>query len=209
MALWDKEVDNGFDISSTRAIEAAQQEITRNQIITWLPSEIARQPGILKTYEDALAKDVAEHSINFSRYGDFVCVKQCRQGRPQMRAIMLGRSEYPPPPKDSLRGKQSGLRPATVVMEAGKAPSLDNSGTAYKSSGGFVTYIPGRFGTWPYMSHSRIEVSVETGLADVAHDDVLNFAGAGVEVRVPFGCGVEAFDKLMAALAADEFPLTS
>lgn len=162
----------------------AKTETLRLQILNWIPSEIARQPEKLKQFEASLAKDVEEHSITFTRYGDFVGVAQKRGNVKTLRAIPAGPLQYVP----------------------GRAPSLDNSGDAaelYLQSnyGSFNTAsIWDGFG-WVFIDGvAAPDIKIDTGLASPATDDRIVFKITKEVVAVPYGLGEAVFATLLQAL---------
>lgn len=200
-----------FSIQKQKSQEElqAEKEAKRLALLNWIPSEIARQPGILEGYKEKLLEDQRTHSISFIRYGDHVCVMQERistnwygvtKFQKTMSAVNLGRTEHSQKNPYSNQ-TQVTLRPANIRLVPGKEPNLDNSGWAYYTSiyQSDNTYKEEMRSSIGYSGNS-LNARIQTGLASEAESDSIVFDGAGVTISLPFGTGDTVFKELMEAL---------
>lgn len=201
-------------MAETKDERATNLEIRRLAILNWVPSEIARQPEKLKSFENDLAKAIAAHSITFMRYGDFLAVMQTRDGKKIMKAVQLIR-EY----AKNEKGEPTSLRPASISFDAGMPPVLDCAGWAtetwseekwfnanpdYRGRNFSGHFLYGNY----YGEDPAPRVRIETGLASPSVDDQITFDGSGASILVPYGTGDEVFQRLLKTLGQRQAALS-
>lgn len=175
--------------------ENKKRELIKQKLKNWLPSELAKQPQILLTYQAEWELLKKSHHIEFSRYGDFISVKQSLNGFKTIKAIQLIR-EF----EKNEKGYSTVLKPASITYLEGREPNMLASGYARSYDGDVTNFSLDldyqHFGYYGDGTH----VYVDTGVAHPQVYDRISFDGSGVVLEVPHGLGQQAYEDLLKVL---------